>query len=423
MADESNGKGKGKASAAASSSAADGSQGAQSTPSSTGGGVGGGAAKAAQTLSSALRSSMASSQLASVMQNSSGKEGFQVPSTGGGAELRDWLVQDLRSAAPAAASGSASSAGASRVGGFRSNAGDRGAEGEKMFDDFQRGLALGDAPRQEARRGGMEESWTAAHQQPQQEGRVGWQGTGVHPATARAVHSYTELDEPLHASVRNDHAYSHAQRPPPAASPLAAQSNDIFALLDAEQTPDDPEPSLPTAAATDPNISHFDEHYRPPSPSHPSFTREQAALHLALADEHASLHGRQELLIPRPDNPALREGVYAPTPQQALEGILGASGRQESSEETETEVHERGREVVRKITRFFGATSYVDDVYGVSPVLRETIEEVVRRDTSDENRAKAVRRLESLWGHLSGTRPEAEERGAGWVDSWLLKNT
>ncbi|TKY87681.1 hypothetical protein EX895_003262 [Sporisorium graminicola] len=436
MADDSKGKGKATVPSSSSTTAATSAsaEGPQPTPST---GNNGGAGKAAQTLASALRTSMASSQLGSLMQSvSGGKEGFQAPSTsaGGGGELRDWLVQDMRSAAPAA---STASAGGSGLSGFRSAgiATDRQREGEKMFDNFQRGLTLHDGVRaaqgaSEGMGGGaIEHSWDAAQQQGEQ---VGWQTTGLDPSTARALHSYTELDMPLYASVRNDHARSNPVRhtipvqqeqAPPAVSALA-QTDDIFALLDAEQQSPQPEPASSHTADADP-ISQFDPHYRPPSPSHASFTREQAALHLALSETQSSVQAQRDLLIPRPDNPATREGVYAPTAEAALASIFDSTGREESTDVTETEVQSRGREVVRKITRYFGATSYVDDVYGESPVLRETIEEVVKKDTTEENRLKAVRRLESLWGHLSNTKPPSEgtTRGADWVDSWLLKNT
>lgn len=306
-----------------------------------------------------------------------------------------------------------------------------------MFDDFQRALTL-DNGQAEGRVGGgeMEQSWTAA-----QHRGVEWQTTGLDPTTAKPLHSYTELDEPLHTSVQNDHRLNHnvpsvihAQRvPPPAVAAPLAQSDDIFALLDAEQQQaPHPETSAPTSAVphtadTDANasISQFDTHYRPPSPTHPSFTREQAALHLALSETHLSDQSQQDLLLPLPDNPSLQEGVYAPTPEAALSSILNPSGRTESTDIAETQVQERGREVVKKITKYFGATSYIDDVYGVSPVLRETIEEVVKKDNTEENRLKAVSRLESLWGHLSNTKPSEGEagRGAEWVDNWLLKNT
>ncbi len=186
-------------------------------------------------------------------------------------------------------------------------------------------------------------------------------------------------------------------------------------------------PQDPTSALSSEVLSRFDAAYRAPSPSNSGFSREQAAMHLSLAEAQASEQGRQELAVPRPDNSSAQEGVYAPTAEAALASIL--DGRPESSDVMETQTHdqERGIAVVRKITRYFGASTYLDDVYGQSPLLRETIEQATQPADdakSEQNRQKAIRRLESLWSHLTNTPPQPESsRGSDWVDSWLRSHT
>ncbi|GAC98890.1 hypothetical protein PHSY_006485 [Pseudozyma hubeiensis SY62] len=294
-------------------------------------------------------------------------------------------------------------------------------DGEKLFDDFQRGLRLDDNTSGSdvvGNAGTLEQSWNASQES------AGWQSWSL--AQMRSFDTYTQLDAPLHESVRNDHSHitndttAPRQLPHPPANASLAQSDDIFSLLDAESqssAPSQPEASLSSAV-----LSNFSSTYRPPSPSHPSFSREQAALHLSLAEAQSSTQSQRDLVIPRPDNPSTLEGVYAPTPEAALSSIFATTGRDESTDVTETEsIDDRGRTVIKKITKHFDASSYIDDVYGISPVLNETIEEVLKPDTTGENREKAVRRLESLWRHISNSGPQ--NQGADWVDGWLLKNT
>ncbi|KAJ1028230.1 hypothetical protein NDA13_003674 [Ustilago tritici] len=391
------------------------------------------ASNAAQTLASALRTTMASSQLGSLMQPASGgKAEFQgQDSIGETEELRDWLVQDLQSGGTSSSSSNVLAGAGAQT--FRTTRAPE-REQQEIFQNFERGMSLSDAkqgepgfkPSDGLTRDdvGLSQAWDEATQQYR------WQATGLDPASARPIRSYTELDAPLHDSVR----VSSTQAPPSQswtyASPataLLAQTDDVFALLDAE---DQLAPTSIASVSTAPQseelseqfLSQFDSLYRPPSPTYPSFSREQAKLHLQLAEAQASQQGKTELGIPRPDNPSLQEGVYAPTSEQALQSIF--DGRVESSDVTEKQdVSDRGEEIVRKITKYFGASSYLDDVYGERSVLRETIEVVKKEKDGDrEKRERAIRRLESLWGHLSNTPPH-ESKGKDWVDAWLLKNT
>ncbi|SPO32104.1 uncharacterized protein UTRI_02661 [Ustilago trichophora] len=427
---------------------------------------GSGASTAAQTLASALRTTMASSQLGSLMASASGGKaefaGTAAAGGGSGGDLRDWLVQDLRSSsAGSGAAGAARNVGGTKT--FRS-AEQSGAEAQqrdqKLFNDFQRGLSLeptrgadfAPSPQTVLAQGDSNASLNSAWEGSVQGSRASrWEATGLDPTTVQPIHSYSQLDDPLHASVRSDHPHHLQQQPQPTVArsyapantvPLA-QTQDIFALLDEEGQSSAPSSVAPmsvasTSTARLPNaqgqnqdlsdqvLSNFDPTYRPPSPTNSGFSREQATLHLQLAEAQASEQGRQELAVPRPDNSALEEGVYARTAEDALKSIF--DGRMESSEVEEEkgkegEKGDRGKEVVRKIIRWFAGSSYVQDVYGLPPLLRETIE-VVEKDSGDEEkRERAIRRLESLWGHLSNTKPQSQSQGSDWVDGWLRTNT
>ncbi|SPO25225.1 uncharacterized protein UTRI_02661_B [Ustilago trichophora] len=450
MVDESKGKGK-----AAAQRDDDNAGTNQPTSSSSSGNA---ASTAAQTLASALRTTMASSQLGSLMASASGgKADFVGTAAGGGGpggELRDWLVQDLRSSpASSDATWAAGNVGGKRM--FRS-AEQSGVEAQqrdqKLFDDFQQGLSLNStsgaefAPTSQTAlvQGDNNASFNSAWESSVQGSRASrWEATGLDPAIAQPIHSYSQLDSPLHASVRSDYHHQPAIARPSApanAAPLA-QTQDIFALLDEEGQTSAPTTVAPMSVASTsttrlpgdlgPNqdlshevLSKFDPIYRRPSPTNSGFSREQATLHLQLAEAQASEQGRQELAVPRPDNPALEEGVYARTAEDALRSIF--DGREESNEvkeEKERLQGDRGKEVVRKITRWFAGSSYIQDVYGLPPLLRETIEVVEKDGADEEKREKAIRRLESLWGHLSNTNPQSHSQGSDWVDGWLRTNT
>ena len=450
MTDEDKGKGKGKAHPSQPPRAAedDGTSASQ---------VGTGRS-AALTLSSALRTTMASAQLGSLVQTAAGgKADFQ--SLGGGKDLREWLVEDLR--ASSTASSSATSGGqVGRIEGkaFRSSKSqaEQDLEQTDLFKDFERGLVLDNrsnvhlTPIVAGNGADLERAWQEGQNLQQSSG---WLKTGLDPNSARPIGSFVELDAPLHSSVRRDHAQSttaavstgHSNAPATALRAPLAETEDIFALLDAEQPQKQQQPGAAKRNTIPPSqdpgtqsshevLSHFDSAYRAPSPSNTSFSRDQAAMHLALAEAQASEQGRQELAIPRPDDPASHEGVYAATAEEALKSIFERRAEpSNATEETVEEQTDRGQEVVKKITSWFGTSSYLDDVYGSAPLLKETIEQVVRpkadqAGNTEENREKAIRRLESLWNHLSNTPPAPQPgdsmgNSGDWVDSWLRNNT
>ncbi|SNX83679.1 uncharacterized protein MEPE_02386 [Melanopsichium pennsylvanicum] len=469
MVDNSKGKGK-----APSSSQPSSNRDEQERASSNRGGV----SSTSQSLASSLRSSMAASQLGSLMQGiSGGKAEFQPSGGSSGTELRDWLVQDLRGASGGSPQ-ALNATSRSHTQAFRTSAG-LDIEQDKLFDDFSQGLVLDKTSGQSEQADfriqqdllsnsqAVDQAWKdSVKDNSASESR--WISTGVNPTSARPIQSYTDFDSPLHEAVRQQHspqytsyanmgtttaiAYQSAS-----AAPLAL-TDDIFALLDSEQQPSEPTftsdsnaPSFAPSAESKSTLalttndsslnvvlSKFDPHYRSPSPSNEGFTREQATLHMQLAKAQASEQGRQELQMPRPDNPTLQEGVYAATALEALKSVFEGRGDSTRVTEEEEKSQDRSSDVVRKITKYFSASTYLDDVYGVCPLLRETIEEAIKPkvEADDETsaaqeakRQKAIQRLESLWNHLSNKQPASttnttsNAQGTEWVDSWLRNNT
>ncbi len=237
MADDQ--KGKGKAPAQEGNTARSNETRASSGP-------GDGVSSAALSLASALRSSMASSQLGSLMQSASGGKAEFAQGGSGNADLREWLVSDLRAGANTSSAGSTTSAPAKPS--FRSTSqGARadGAETEHMFKEFERGLTLDQSVLRAGLTGedaALQQAW-AQNTNAGASQAGGWRGTGMDPSTAGSIRSYTELDAPMHASVRQAYAESSSSAGqaqsasrlgsfPASAAPLA-QSDDIFALLDA----------------------------------------------------------------------------------------------------------------------------------------------------------------------------------------------
>ncbi len=139
MADEGD-KGKGKGKASGTNNVSDAQRNAEGTSTSRSGASG-----AAQSLASALRTTMASSQLGSLMANASGGKAEFAPRGGSSGDLKDWLVQDLRSSSSSSAAVGGTGVGGAGVSSFRSaptQAAAQSAEQAKMFDDFQQGLTL-----------------------------------------------------------------------------------------------------------------------------------------------------------------------------------------------------------------------------------------------------------------------------------------
>lgn len=164
--------------------------------------------------------------------------------------------------------------------------------------------------------------------------------------------------------------------------------------------------------------------WSPPSPSRePTLTAEQYVLHRALADEQD--HGRladEERVRPPDDDEAARTGVYAATPEDALQAIwTGSEEGKRASSVTREAAQVRALNVGgeeegalaqdfrrRLVQRILARGSYVDDVYGLPPALEATIRQAEAPETEDNRalRAKAVARLEALYKHLGAAAPE-----------------
>ncbi|SPO37246.1 uncharacterized protein PSFLO_02718 [Pseudozyma flocculosa] len=174
---------------------------------------------------------------------------------------------------------------------------------------------------------------------------------------------------------------------------------------------------------SDATLASLPTQWRPPSPSLPAHlcvTREQFEMHRAISAaqtdaEHALRQG--EGIAPRADDREAREGVYAPTAEEALRSIWEG----------------RGGAVEKSVPN--------PDVYGLPPTLAETMRKAVADASpeeapagNEEARKKAIQRLEALWGHLSNTRPSSTAQagavetaapapksagGADWMEAWL----
>lgn len=385
---------------------------------------------AGRGLASTLRSTVASSQLASVLNSAAGGRKDDFTSTGTSDQgLREWLTQDLRSTA---SSSSPRASGTAPSTGFRTNGQMRHDRNDDDFAQFGSGSVQA-SPLTDTK--SLQEGVGSLSIQPRN--HVDWEQAGIDPhrEAGSAIASYTDLDAPLHNAVRG----SHTHRIPLATTgtqPLPP--SDIFALLDAEE--ESSAPPVETSSSRQPGLSstvlhNFDTHYTPPSPTNSGFSAEQAAMHLALAEAQAAEQGQQELLVPRPDNASAREGVYAPTAQDAFHSIFHARPESSTSHQQHQHLSTDGETVVRNITRYFAPSTYLDDVYGLPPLLRETIDQATNIDghSTEQNRQIAIRRLESLWNHITNTAPPSQPspsashhptaHSSQWVDAWLRTNT
>ncbi|WFD03991.1 hypothetical protein MOBT1_002688 [Malassezia obtusa] len=221
---------------------------------------------------------------------------------------------------------------------------------------------------------------------------------------------------------------------------IQGDAQNFLAALDAaELEPDelDAPASRPVAPV------RLTQAWRPPSPSHGyAMTEEQYAMHERLAMLQTGVSNEQpyrqaEAIEPPADDAALGEGVYAPTPDKALASVWDAQSTraahvQQFREDEKTKpvsgpsyTKIRGQEIVDKLRGWLVREGYTEDVYGLPPLVTRTFGEATsdaKNEQDEERRAKAIRRLDALYRHLSA--PARPAGSAGDVmESWLEKNS
>ena len=186
-----------------------------------------------------------------------------------------------------------------------------------------------------------------------------------------------------------------------------------------------PQPTVPTTVP-------LTDEWQPPTPWAPTtMSREEHEMHVRLAEAQAASADEQpyraaERTAPPEDDEALREGVYAATPEAALESVWNTQGMREARARafreqgaTEDPRVQRGREAVQRLRDgWLVREGYTDEVYGLPPTLARTFGEATQEPgdaQQEEQRAKAIRRLDALYRHLQG--PGATQPGASSADA------
>ncbi|PWN50051.1 hypothetical protein IE53DRAFT_380068 [Violaceomyces palustris] len=347
-----------------------------------------------------------------------------------GQKLAEEVTEDLRQSS---LEGRGSSSRPVGVRGFRSETEEGGDGGREVrFEDFKRssdrvarGIGSGTL-------GSLEGRW--GEHQPENVGRYS---------------TKSELDEALHYHVRKSNRSDETTRDvlerawkDPTSARLEERwrgddevergkeegRKDFIQTLEREE---DPMPNT-NDKGKDARIraGMLAREWRPPSPSMPTevcLTQEQYLLHRDLGleqDDPEHAWRRSEAILPSDgqgeEGGRSNRGVHAETPEKALESIFGGADphpRAKSADDPpsiqplETNhpgmEQERGRELVRLLKNSLPFPTYVDDVYGLPPTLAETMRRATQDVQSEEQakvREKAIRRLESLWGHLAGRR-------------------
>lgn len=235
---------------------------------------------------------------------------------------------------------------------------------------------------------------------------------------------------------------TRAPAPPEAQTHVNAQddASNILAALDAAERETKPEEPTPVSAMPGVRLTR---EWRPPSPSHGTeLTEEQQAMHERLARLQTGVDTDQpyrqaEAYVPPADDAALGEGVYAPTPEQALASVWDAQETRAAHvaqfreyEKTKpvsgpSYTRVRGQEVVDHLRGWLVRAGYTDDVYGLPPLVAKTFGEATTEATTEldeERRAKAIRRLDALYRHLSAPGHRVEN-ARNEMESWLQKHS
>ncbi|KAK0524156.1 RNA helicase required for poly(A+) mRNA export [Tilletia horrida] len=284
-----------------------------------------------------------------------------------------------------------------------------------------------------------------------------------------------QLDEPMRRAMLDPNYHAEWARTVPAPAfgpdhqeerhqaPLPIQQSgdemDFFATLQAEEREEEArarrDTSLPAPASAVPSQaadlaqlgidaarlpSGITTEWRPPSPSHPSnVSVEQLLLHRALAAKQEATEEEdedraRERIRPADDDERERQGLFAPTPEDALRSVWDGQAEAErvkrDKEARLTEIAQKQRtgeavatstadveQLIADVKRWFPRGSYVDEVHGLPPVLAQTLADAeLPADETDpdlaERRLAAIRRLDAMRSHLlSAGRPRTTAPG------------
>lgn len=137
-------------------------------------------------------------------------------------------------------------------------------------------------------------------------------------------------------------------------------------------------------------------------------TEEQVQMHSALDALQKSEERAEERIQPPNDDAIARTGIYAATPQEALQAIWdGPAEGKRASTLVRNDTRSSEESISKKIRELLKRGSYVDDVYGIPPQLQKTIVAAEEEETEEnkERRNMAIRRLDALYKHLGAAGP------------------
>ncbi|WFD36722.1 hypothetical protein MCUN1_003609 [Malassezia cuniculi] len=285
-----------------------------------------------------------------------------------------------------------------------------GGGGDNEFASFSSAAPLG------ADRAKFESAWDAAARTPTFDGLT--------------AHDGMSADALVRPAVAHEPADAHR---------LDADAQNFMAALNEESEMSAPEHEVAPIVHLVPPYTTLTEHWTQPQPFGPStISEEQHAMHVALAERQARDDNpfvAGERYMPAADDPALKEGVYAPTPEEALASIWDAQGTraQKVQEFRNTESEQDPNIVIERLKGWTVREGYVADVYGLPPTLAKTFGEAQQPKSDDpsteERRERAIRRLNALYNHLSGPEgakslEESRAQGVGAatvMEEWLKR--
>ncbi|CEH15815.1 hypothetical protein CBOM_05031 [Ceraceosorus bombacis] len=218
-------------------------------------------------------------------------------------------------------------------------------------------------------------------------------------------------------------------------------------------------PFVPPAHGVQALPAGLTDTWRPPTPSRPGeLTLEQLELHRQIAaaqddqlphlppltseadaSQNALGSRAAESVAPPRDDERSRTGAYALNPEDALravwDGPVEAERARQVTEASSSDALrggegsvERGKQVAGHVLTCIGRGTYVDDVYGLPPLLAQAFKQATSEtqdSDSDAMRARAIARLEALTRHLTLSDTDrqagtAEKTAA--AENWLRRN-